>query len=356
MYISVVGARPQFVKLAPVVEEFNKRGMKHEVIHTGQHYDYEMSQAFFDDLEIPEPDYYLGVGSGTHAYQTAEALKGVEEILVKKRPEMVITYGDTNSTLAGTLAASKLKIDSAHVEAGLRSFDKGMPEEINRVLTDHASEILFAPTETAVRQLEKEGIPGRRIFLVGDIMVEVLEKSKRRASKSRLRDKLRPDKFYLATVHRPVNTDAKENLVSILDAFQRLDMKVVLPSHPRTRKAMKSYKIWKENQNRNIIFTEPLKHTEFVGLMLHCRAVLTDSGGIQKESFLCQKPCITLRETTEWVETLEMKSNVLVGVDEERIAKAVETIKDRNVNWSLKPYGNGDTSKKILDVLEGKKP
>ena len=301
---SIVGVRPQFIKASVVSRELRKR---HEeiLIHTGQHYDYEMNQVFFEELGVPEPDYYLGVGSGSHGFQTGEMLKKIEEVLVNEKSDLVLTYGDTNSTLAGALAASKLHIKTAHVESGLRSFDRSMPEEINRILIDHCSDILFCPTKNAVENLKNEGIK-ENVYLTGDVMVDSLLYNRETAEKSTILTDLglRSKGYIVATIHRASNTDNKENLQNIVEALSELNETIVFPLHPRTENLLKEYGLYNKLKS-SVILTQPLGFFEFIKLMGHAKMILTDSGGVQKEAYVLKVPCITLRENTEWVETVE---------------------------------------------------
>lgn len=335
MYVSVVGARPNFIKLAPIAKALRK---KHVVVHTGQHYDYEMSQAFFDQMKIPRPDFNLGVGSGTHAEQTALAMAALEQVFADLAPEVVITYGDVNSTLAAAVTAAKMQIPTAHVEAGLRSFDRTMPEEINRIVADHVSDILFAPSKVAMAQLKKEGLKG---YFSGDVMYDVFLSRKN----TPILKKEGLDDYYLATVHRPANTDNEKALCSIFDAFAALDKEVVLPLHPRTGKAMRAYGI----KPKNVMLMPPVNYGDFTTLLVNADKVFTDSGGVQKEAFYAKTPCVTLRTTTEWPETLKANANVLVGSNKKKIITAAK--KKSKPNYKSKPYGDGHTAKKIVKYL-----
>jgi len=352
--VTVVGARPQFIKMAPVSRELRKY-FEERVVHTGQHYDYGMSRVFFEQLGIPLPDYNLGVGSGTHAYQTGEMLKGIERVLLEEEPEIVMVYGDTNSTLAGALAAAKLRIKVAHVEAGLRSFDKRMPEEVNRVLVDHMSDYLFAPTETAVENLRREGLVDG-VHLTGDVMYDALLQNLKVARRnSRILDELglRPREYLLATVHRPRNTDRGENLKAIVEAFVESGEPVVFPAHPRTQKALKYYGLLDALERaKNVIMTPPLGYLDMLVLEENARKILTDSGGVQKEAYFLRVPCITLRERTEWVETVEDGWNVLVGADKERILRAIREFEPAGGAYSYR-FGDGRASKIIAEILRG---
>jgi len=349
--VSIVGARPNFVKLAPVhrtlVEHFD-----HIVVHTGQHYDYSLSKIFFQHLNLPDPDYELGVGSGSHGYQVGEMMKKVEEVLLSERPRIALVYGDTNTTLAGALAAAKVRVPVAHVEAGLRCFDMEMPEEVNRVLTDHMSRYLFAPTKTAVENLLREHCQGE-VLLTGDVMVETLRDSTKLAEReSHVIDDLglRSSPYILVTVHRAENTDDRHRLSSIVEALTRIEKRVVFPIHPRTVKALEEHGLYgKLTSRRNVTTTQPLGFLDFIKLEKHASMIVTDSGGVQKEAYLLGVPCITLRETTEWVETVREGWNRVVGVDVEKITRAVETFKPRRRRGRV--FGTGKASKKIAEAL-----
>jgi UDP-GlcNAc3NAcA epimerase len=347
--VSIVGARPQFIKCAPVSVLLRK---EHEeiLVHTGQHYDPEMSDIFFEDLRIPRPDYHLGVGSGSHGWQTAAILEKTEGVLVKEMPDVVIVYGDTNSTLAGAVAAAKLHIPVAHVEAGLRSFDRTMPEEINRVVTDHVSDLLLCPTQTAVDNLAKEGII-RGVHLVGDVMVDALKFNADLAEKkSRIINQLglKNGNYCVATVHRPGNTDDKKNLTGIIDAFRESGETVVFPLHPRTRKYLREYGLL-DSLPGNILCIDPVGYIDMLHLMKHAKKILTDSGGIQKEAYVMGIPCITLRENTEWIETLTGGWNVLVGADKQKILAAISAGERTTADNTV--FGTGDAAERIIRVL-----
>ncbi|AAL80918.1 UDP-N-acetylglucosamine 2-epimerase (non-hydrolyzing) [Pyrococcus furiosus DSM 3638] len=350
---TIVGARPQFIKMAPVSRELRKY-FEEVVIHTGQHYDYEMDRIFFEQLNIPEPDYNLGVGSGSHGYQIGEMLKKIEEVLIKEKPDLVMVFGDTNSTLAGALAAAKLKIKVAHVEAGLRSFDKSMPEEINRILTDHVSDYLFAPTETAVKNLYNEGIRNG-VYLTGDVMLDALlynVKIAERCSEILNKLGLKPKEFCLATVHRAENTDNLERLKNIIDAFVECKETIVFPVHPRTEKVLKAYGLYDSlKKAENVILIKPVGYLDMLMLEKNAKKILTDSGGVQKEAYFLKVPCITLRERTEWVETVEDGWNVLVGADKEKILRAVREFEPSGETYTYK-FGDGRASEKIAEVIK----
>jgi len=321
--VTIVGARPQFIKCAAVSREIRKNHTE-ILVHTGQHYDYGMSDIFFDELRIPKLDYNLGVGSGSHGKQTGEILAKVENVLIHEKPELVIVYGDTNSTLAGALTAAKLHIPVAHIEAGLRSFDRTMPEEINRVVTDHLSDLLFSPTRTAVENLRNEGITSG-VHFVGDVMVDALEFNREIANEhSQILEMLglKTKQYHVLTIHRPGNTDNRTNLKNIFGAIGETDLPVVFPVHPRTKMFLKEYGML-NSLPRNITVTEPLGYLDMLKLMRHAYKILTDSGGIQKEEYLLGVPCITLRENTEWVETVQAGWNVMVGADRQKILNAI---------------------------------
>ena len=328
--VSIVGARPQFIKLAPLSKVLREEGFKETIVHTGQHYDDNMSDIFFKELEISEPDYNLGIGSGSHGEQTGKMLIAIEEVLMKRKPDLVIVYGDTNSTLAGALASSKLHIKLAHVEAGLRSFNKMMPEEINRIVTDHLSDILFCPTETAVKNLEKEGIT-KGVYLVGDIMFDALMYFSRMSEeKSKILQnlKLNPKEYYLLTIHRAENTDNYDRLKNILLAIAQFRRKAVFPIHPRTRSRIKEFNLGNYLDNENILLIDPVGYLDMISLEKNAFAIFTDSGGVQKEAFWLRVPCITLRDETEWIETVKYGWNTLVGANIEKILEAERNIKE----------------------------
>ena len=350
--VSIVGARPQFIKCAPVSARLRQ---EHEeiLVHTGQHYDPDMSDIFFEDLQIPRPDYHLDVGSGSHGKQTAAILEKTENVLIKEIPDLVLVYGDTNSTLAGAIAAAKLHIPVAHVEAGLRSFDRTMPEEINRVVTDHVADLLLCPTQTAIDNLAKEGIT-RGVHLVGDVMVDALRHNVIIAEKkSRIIYQLglKEGTYFVATVHRPANTDDRKNLTAIIDAFRESGETVVFPVHPRTRKYLHEYGLW-DSLPGNIRYIDPLGYIDMLHLMKHAKKILTDSGGIQKEAYVLGVPCITMRENTEWIETLTGGWNILVGADKQKILTALMTEGRTNADNSV--FGKGDAAERIARVLTKK--
>lgn len=348
--VSIVGARPQFIKVAPVSKEIRKRYVE-ILIHTGQHYDYEMSKLFFDELKIPEPDYHLGVGSANHAKQTGQMLIRLEEVLFKERPDLVLVYGDTNSTLAGALAVSKLNISVAHVEAGMRSFNRAMPEEINRVLTDHLSSINFCSTQTACDNLKKEGIEDG-VYLVGDVMIDMLIQSQgliKQHNKTLDKLGLKEKEYFFLTLHRASNTDIKENLNSIISALLALQEPIVFPVHPRAKKALETHNLEDRLKGSNLLLIPPVSYVESLRLIAKAKKILTDSGGIQKEAYFLKVPCISLREETEWVETVKEGANILVGADSEKIIDAVRNFQP--LIEGRETFGNGKSSVRIAEII-----
>ncbi|WP_044641287.1 non-hydrolyzing UDP-N-acetylglucosamine 2-epimerase [Risungbinella massiliensis] len=348
--VTVVGARPQFIKAAPVSRAIRERGTE-ILVHTGQHYDTSMSDVFFEELEIPKPDYHLHVGSKSHGAQTGAMLAKIEEVLLSEKPDALLVYGDTNSTIAGALAAAKLHVPVAHVEAGLRSFNRRMPEEVNRVLTDHTSRWLFCPTDTAVRHLKSEGIT-EGVYQVGDVMLDaVLYNAKLANEKANIMQKLELEsgQFLLLTIHRAENTDDPARLQAIVEALNALTMPAVLPLHPRTRGKLAAAGLAITNPLVKCI--EPIGYLDMLQLEVNAKKIVTDSGGVQKEAFFAKVPCITMRDETEWTETVELGTNLLVSANTEKILEAIETFE---VDFSAIPsvFGNGKTSETILDILQ----
>ena len=346
--VSIVGARPQFIKAAAVSRALRERH-REVLVHSGQHYDYEMSGIFFDGLELPPPDANLRVGSGSHGAQTAAMLTGVEGVLLAERPDYLLIYGDTNSTLAGALAASKLSVRIAHVEAGLRSFNRRMPEEINRVVADHLSDLLLCPSDTAVRNLADEGIT-RNVHVVGDVMLDVLNWAKQRLAAKPpdilARLGLTRQRYLLATVHRSENTDDLARLSQILIAFNSLDEPVVFPVHPRAKKMISDSRCRIEPHVRLI---DPVGYLDMMAMAGEARLILTDSGGLQKEAYWLGVPCLTMRDETEWVETVEAGWNTLVGSDSKRIINAVNAFAPNGSRPVL--YGDGFAAVKCVELL-----
>lgn len=352
--VTIVGARPQFIK-ASVVSAALKSICSEVIVHTGQHYDTNMSDVFFKELGIPEPVYNLGVGSGSHGKQTGEMLMKIEDVLLSEKPDLLLVYGDTNSTLAGALAASKIHIPVAHVEAGLRSYNMRMPEEQNRVLTDHISKWLFCPTQTAVENLKKEGVT-QNVSMTGDVMLDSVlhfrEVAKANPSKMAIFQKLglTPKQYRLATLHRAETTEGGlPAILKIFKAFEQLPEKVVLPIHPRTRSLAEQ--AIQEGGFQNIQLIDPVGYLEMLLLTDSASQVLTDSGGLQKEAWFVEVPCITLRKETEWVETLRGNWNVLANLETADILeKALHTVPDPQARTSM-PFGNGKASEKIAELL-----
>jgi UDP-N-acetylglucosamine 2-epimerase len=345
--LTVVGARPQFVKAAPLSRALRKR--VHEVlVHTGQHYDREMSDSFFDQLGLPRPDRHLGVGSGPHGRMTGRMLERLEAVMQDVRPDAVVVFGDTNSTLAGALAAAKLGIPLAHVEAGLRSFDLRMPEEINRRLTDHVSELLFCPTPAAVRNLAKEGVV-RGVHLVGDVMLDAVLQHVRRARRRAGRLSLPRGPFYLATLHRQENVDDPARLEAIVATLERLPRPVLMPLHPRTRERLQR---GRRRVAGALRLLPPATYLDMLLMQERAHAVLTDSGGVQKEAYILGTPCLTLRDTTEWVETLAAGANRLVGADPARILAGVRALERAMPRRAPRPaYGGGRAAERVARIL-----
>ena len=343
----VVGARPQFIKLAPLSRLVRE---KHEeiIIHSGQHYDIQMNDVFFQDMLIPAPDYNLDVGSGTQAQQTAEILEALEPVLIEEKPDWVLVYGDTNTTLAGALAAAKLGLKTAHIEAGLRSFNRSMPEELNRIVADHLSDLLFCPTDAAMNNIAKEGL-AERAYLVGDIMTDSLKLGLEMAKdNSDILNELtlNPGTFLLLTLHRPYNVDDPKLLSLILSGLNSLNKLIVFPVHPRTRNILCQIEPEKFN---NIRFIEPLSYLDFLTLMQASEMILTDSGGIQKEAYIIGKICITLRPETEWIETVKTGWNILLPPQSKEFPEKILSVSKPLIH---PPLFGSDVSQKILSVLE----
>lgn len=353
--ITIVGARPQFVKAAVVsraIAEHNKLNsgevIEEKIIHTNQHYDENMSDIFFEEMHIPKPHYNLHVGGGLQGAMTGRMLEKIETILIEEKPDYVLIYGDTNSTLAGALAAAKLHIPVVHVEAGLRSFNMMMPEEINRILSDRVAYLLLCPTQTAVKNLLAEGIT-KGVYCVGDVMYDAALYYSKIGKQTEKIKKLAIGDYYLATVHRAENTDNINNLENILQALDKIavDIPVILPLHPRTRKII-------ENNNlklTNVTVIEPVGYFDILYLLNHAKAVLTDSGGMQKEAYFFQKPCFTMRNETEWVELAECGANVLVGADYNNILHSVINCNVDSECFKHALYGDGHSAEKIIDIL-----
>ncbi|MCL4104672.1 UNVERIFIED_CONTAM: hypothetical protein GTU68_004626 [Idotea baltica] len=352
---TVIGARPQFIKAAALSRVLKQRGEDEILIHTGQHYDKNMSDVFFEELEIPAPKYHLGIGSGSHGQQTGAMLGAIEEVLVNEKPDWLIVYGDTNSTVAGALAASKIHLKVAHVEAGLRSFNRKMPEEVNRVVTDHLSDLLFAPTQTAVGHLKHEGRPESAIHLVGDVMYDaaLYFKEKSAQTESEVFAKLGIERggYVMATIHRAENTDDPKQLKAIFDAFRKLSKtaQVVLPLHPRTRKQLEVFDVSTEG----IKLIDPVGFLEMTTLVSNASLVVTDSGGLQKEAYFHGVRCCTLRTETEWTELVDAGCNTLTpSWEPDQIFAFFSESLEKAFPSDIAPlYGKGDASEKIADLL-----
>jgi len=352
--LTIIGARPHFIKAVSFSRYLKSSPDIQEIIlHTGQHYDNNMNDNFFSELDIPRPDYNLGVGSNTHARQTAKMMIGIEDIALKEKPDFILIYGDTNSTIAGAIVGAKLHIPVVHVEAGLRSYDREMPEEINRIVSDAVSTILFCPTQIAVNNLKREGII-KGVYNVGDIMFETYLYYKDKAQKtSTILNKLnlKPKEFILCTIHRASNTDNIENLKNIFIGLTNSEEKIILPLHPRTTKKINQNESLKKYIGQNIRIINPIGYLDMVCLEANAKKIVTDSGGVQKEAYFNKIPCITLRENTEWIETIEEGVNKLVGVNPKKIKEAINNFHPKEQNYSKNLYGDGKTSAKIIKIL-----
>ena len=355
----VFGTRPEIIKLSPVIRAFLERGVEPLLIHTGQHYDYEMSRVFLEELDLPEIDYHLEVGSGSQAEQTGKAMIKIEKVLMDEKPDVTLVQGDTNTVLAGALASVKLKVPVAHVEAGLRSFDRTMPEEINRILADHASEILFPPTEEAKKNLEREGIT-ENVYVVGNTVVDaVLQNAEVAEKKSGVLERfnLKPKEYVLITAHRAENTDSKENLEKLVEILESLPIRGIYPLHPRTRNRLEEFGLLgKVEGMKNLIVTKPLGYLDFLKLEKNAFAIMTDSGGIQEEAIILGVPCLTLRYNTERPETVKAGGNVLVGLEKKRAIgylKRLMTDKEfyERMSGAPNPFGDGRAGKRIAEIL-----
>jgi len=342
--ITIIGARPQFIK-SSILSNYiinNYPNIEEIIIHTGQHYDYNMSEVFFNQLNIPKPKYNLNISSLPHGAMTGRMLEQIEEKLIIEKPDVVIVYGDTNSTLAGALAAKKLNIKLVHIESGLRSFDMKMPEEINRILTDRISDILFCPNEISKQNLLNEGVDINKIVICGDIMLDSAIYYSDKYMKPNINLK---NNFIIATIHREENSNI-ENIKSIFGAFKNIDNQIIIPLHPRLKNIIN-----KINIPNNVIITEPVNYLEMIYLLKNCDLVITDSGGLQKESFFFNKKCLVLRNNTEWVELVDLNYNILVGCDKERIIKGYNDIIEINPNFNINIYGDGKAHKKIINEI-----
>lgn len=352
----IAGARPNFMKIAPLIKEFEKNMIEYELIHTGQHYDNEMSKIFFDELGIPEPDYYLGVGSASHAVQTARIMIEFEKILLNKNVKLVIVVGDVNSTIACALVAKKMKIKVAHIEAGLRSFDMQMPEEINRILTDQLSDYLFTTEKSANLNLKREGIDSEKIFFTGNVMIDSLITNLEKANNLEYFKKfnLEKKKYALITIHRPSNVDLKEKLSLIIDILNYVQerIKTIFPIHPRTRKNLIKYNLLNKIKRDNLYLIEPIGYHAFLNLMLSSKLIITDSGGIQEEASYLRIPVLTLRKNTERPITIEKGTNTLIGNDFSKLKKYLNQIlSDSYKKTQDIEKWDGKTSKRIVKII-----
>jgi len=355
--ISVVGARPNFMKVAPIHKAFKKYNgkVKHLICHTGQHYDKKMSKVFFEDLEMPQPDFYLGVGSGSHAQQTANVMIEFEKVMLAEKPDLIIVVGDVNSTVACSLVASKLNIKVAHVEAGLRSFDRTMPEEINRLLTDSISDYLFVTEESGLINLKNEGISDKKIFFVGNVMIDSLIQFLPKAEKSSILKEysLLPKDYILVTLHRPSNVDSKDFLKELMSLFKSLSVnkKIIFPVHPRTKKNLEESG-YSSNFHKNVILTEPIGYIDFLSLTKNAELIITDSGGIQEESTYLGVQCITVRNNTERPITVKVGTNQLIGTDLKNVENAAKEILSGNIkNGNIPELWDGKAAERITEIL-----
>lgn len=356
----IIGTRPEIIKMSPLIDEVDKRGIDYILVHTGQHYDHEMSQQFFLDLELKEPDYNIGVGSNSHGKQTATMLKGIEEVLTSENPDIVLVQGDTNAVLAGALAAAKLHIAVGHVEAGLRSYDKTMPEEINRMMADVCTNLFFVPTEETAINLLFEGLSPRDIFITGNTVVDACYRNLKIARKSsQIMSKLELEGDILSlTLHRAENVDDRERVENIVEALLNIeDLTIVFPVHPRTVKTLKEFGMYSKLEKApHIRMIKPIGYLDFLILQSHSKLMITDSGGIQEEAITLNVPCLTLRYNTERPETVQAGGNILVGSDTKKITKNVSNILNddevyRRMKEAPNPYGDGTASEKILDAI-----
>lgn len=361
MLAIVLGTRPEIIKMSPIIRSCQKKGVGFFIIHTGQHYSYEMDRVFFEELGLPAPDFNLDVGSGSHGAQTGRIMTGIEKVLTEEKPDVVLVQGDTNTVLAGTLAASKCyvhngssqPVDVGHVEAGLRSFDRSMPEEVNRIVADHLSRYLFAPTENARQHLLHEGIPEEKVFVTGNTIVDAVREnlsvSEKRADTIKELG-LSPNGYFLVTLHRQENVDNKDRLRGILEALtcihDHYEIPLVFPVHPRTEKMIASFRL----KLRGFDFIRPIGFLGFLQLESHARLALTDSGGVQEETCILNVPCVTIRDSTERPETVDVGANIVAGVDQAAIIDAADTMLAHSRSWE-NPFGDGKAGDRIVDIV-----
>ena len=352
MIAVILGTRPEIIKMSPVIRELQKQDIDHFILHTGQHYSYNMDKIFFEQLKLPEAKYNLDAGSGMHGEQTGNMLTGIEKVLIKEKPEAVLVQGNTNTVLAGALAASKLHIKVGHVEAGLRSYNRRMPEEINRVLADHCSDYLFVPTENSRKILLNEGMAEEKIFLTGNTIVDAVNQNLALSKSDLLTDMgLKEKKYILVTAHREENVDDPKRFNGIMEGIrivsEELDIPVVYPIHPRSRKMMEKFGL---GMNGNIKIIEPQDYLNFIRLEANARLVLTDSGGLQEETCILGVPCVTLRDNTERPETVEVGANLLAGTKPDMIAKCARIMLERGNEWK-NPFGDGRAAERIMQII-----
>jgi len=349
----ILGTRPEIIKMSPIIRECEERKLNYFILHTNQHYSQNLDKVFFDELELPKPKYNLRVGSGTHAEEIGKMVMGIEKVLLKEKPNIVLVEGDTNTVLAGALTASKLHTKVGHVEAGLRSFDREMPEEINRVLTDHCSDFLFAPTEKQKEILLGEGISKEKIFVTGNTIVDAVYQNSRIHPKADILKELnlRLQRYFLLTIHRPENVDKKERFKRILQAmdfvFEKYSLSIIYPIHPRSKKMLKTFDL---KVPKGLKLINPVGFLEFSSLEKNAQLIFTDSGGVQEESCILKIPCITLRDNTERPETIDVGANVLAGADPQKILNSTEIMINKKRNWK-NPFGDGRSGKKIVDII-----
>ena len=353
MKVSIVlGTRPEIIKMSPIIRECERQALDYFILHTGQHYSYNMDRTFFEQLDLPDAKYNLDVGSGSHGEQTGKMLIRIEKILQREKPDVVLVEGDTNSTLAGAIAATKLGIKVGHVEAGLRSYDRRMPEEVNRVLTDHCSDYLFAPTEKSREILTTEGIPDDKIFLTGNAIVDAVHQNLEIANRKRnvMNDlHLQPEEYLVATAHRQENVDDKARFYGILEGLKKvgaeLGFPVIYPIHPRSRKKLKEFDL----QPNGVKLIDPVDFLSFLQLESNAKLVFTDSGGVQEETCVLRVPCVTLRDNTERPETIEVGSNILAGTDPDRILECAKKMVSKENSWD-NPFGDGNAGRRIVEL------
>jgi len=349
----ILGTRPEIIKMSPVIRELESRGIEYFIIHSGQHYSYNMDRVFFEQLKLPRPNYNIAIGSGSHAEETGKALIGIEKVLLKERPDVVLVQGDTNTTLSGALAAAKLMIKVGHVEAGLRSFDREMPEELNRVLVDHLSDYLFAPTERAEENLLNEGIDKDKVFITGNTIVDAVYQNLNFIEDIGILEKLHlnVNDFFLLTLHRQENVDRKQRLLNIVKGLElvgeEFDIPIIYPIHPRTRRRLKEFEI---TLPRCVRMIDPIDYLSFLKLESYARLILTDSGGVQEEACILRVPCVTIRYNTERPETLEVGANMLAGAEPEKILEAVKIMLSKKRDWP-NPFGDGKAATRIVNTI-----